>query len=656
MRLTRGTLAGLLGGALLTSVRSVPAAAMSLPPAVPRSVVNRAIFLPDTTLAAQLATITTDTGAFAPGRKDFTRYDSPALCLGAAEMAKWQVKQKLPTVWDDSIGLGAAAQVARACGARFTLATTAPTDRPLLYKLALFAQRDSVAEAIAAVLLAPAGPGAARDTANRDTLQFQLMRQALDAGRAAVAETLLARLARAGPAAQSLYQWLLGLWLGDEGYRMNPDGTRWAAHLSAARRRWAAEEEIRWGTQPARRTDEWAYWRVSAGYSALLEEAAFQSRDSVLSVAHRAQHDLASFPRVLVNSWNTSTHPADGILERSKDWAAEPLDSVIAKKIPYYMGFEQLSGGIPAPRLHADYWFPAPGQPASDTIWPVPGKVNLLCSGAKVMDNGSYELGADEENIRRSDAQQAADIQRWVKVYGPAGLVVALVRPAAGHDYFGFGNAVRHSDFGVLENVMPPAMEAQAWRWLEQDYLHVPATLAVQVRHSTFGPEPDGRRWTTTRLQWNQFMWPHFLRLGIDYCDSTGKIGGNDCIPTDTLPQDTLSRYRPGEGQGGATNHVCVVIDRAGKFLADASATTLGWGGSSMMIDRILRWVFAEAGRGGVHMTGGAPAGDPAPAPSSAPPTAREGPAPLPAAPTAPHVGVIQPSSSLTVQTLLRSP
>ena len=40
--------------------------------------------MPSDSLSARLATITTDTGAFAPGHRDFARYDNPGLCRAAA--------------------------------------------------------------------------------------------------------------------------------------------------------------------------------------------------------------------------------------------------------------------------------------------------------------------------------------------------------------------------------------------------------------------------------------------------------------------------------------------------------------------------------------------------------------------------------------------
>src|SRR5579863_8208592 len=78
---------------------------------------------------AQLATITTDTGAFAPGNRDFTRYDTPGLCLVAAVIVQAYSQRTLAATiqasnnyWTDTVGAGETATVARACGVRFTLA------------------------------------------------------------------------------------------------------------------------------------------------------------------------------------------------------------------------------------------------------------------------------------------------------------------------------------------------------------------------------------------------------------------------------------------------------------------------------------------------------------------------------------------------------
>lgn len=599
-------MAGLVLGSLLGSPR-VGAARPAAPPA------RVALPTSDTTLPAALATITTDTGAFAPGHKDFAHYTTPALCGGAAAMARWVVMRQYPAVQDDSFGLGAAAQVARTCGARFTAANTKPEDLRLLYELELYAQQDTEAEALAQRLV-PAGTAATV----RDTLELGLLQLALDDGRAAVAETLWTRLDRAGGLAR-LDNGVLGHLWQPEYMRENPDGTLWAAHLPAVWRRRAVEQMIALEIQPARRTVQIAYNRVYNAYSVLLEAAAFQSPDSLVAVAHRAQHDLALFPRLLVHAWEgTAWKYAD------KDWAHVPLDTLIANVGPFWLGFAQLTGHLRAPRLTADYFYPARGQPARDTVWPVPGKVTLLCSGAK------SELPYGTQGYRwDSDLQQAADIREWMRRYGPAGLVVAIVRPAAGiNDWLGFGKPHTSLADGIeLVQSMAPAQEAEAWRWLEQDYLKLPVAVAVQVRHSTFLPEPDGRRITTTRLPWNAFFWHSLSPDREQFSDGrySCKSDPNQIVrafrkgaflldPSDTLPQDSLNTCRPGEEP-----YYCAVIDRAGQLVA---VVDRGLGSTTREpVDDVLHWVFQ--GMGGLPTPPVAPSlAAPSAGPANARPTA----------------------------------
>ena len=124
--------------------------------------------LPETTVTVtslplpdSLATITTDTGAFAPGHRDFARYDTPGLCLAAAHWANRVLERTLAaqalhdTVYHSASQLiqpAGVSAVAKACYAdqkRVAMTGRQTGDLPTRVALALMAQDDSLAHALA---------------------------------------------------------------------------------------------------------------------------------------------------------------------------------------------------------------------------------------------------------------------------------------------------------------------------------------------------------------------------------------------------------------------------------------------------------------------------------------------------------------------------
>src|ERR1035437_7796607 len=88
--------------------------------------------------SARLATITTDTGAFAPGHRDFSRYDTPGLCLAAAKWTRHVLHRTLEahdslfllreTPERDILGSGGTAAIAQTCATHLQ-GTDTTTDR-----------------------------------------------------------------------------------------------------------------------------------------------------------------------------------------------------------------------------------------------------------------------------------------------------------------------------------------------------------------------------------------------------------------------------------------------------------------------------------------------------------------------------------------------
>ena len=159
-----GVLTGFMMGTLVLGVTLIPLSAAALPDVFPERV-GRVDTTPITTAGDRsvsssdsLATITTDTGALAQGDKDFTRYRVPGMCLALAENARSVLRRSLAAkVILDTIQTTAPERdtlprgvvtLARACGARFTVANVTPWDLPDLFMLALLAERDSLADAV----------------------------------------------------------------------------------------------------------------------------------------------------------------------------------------------------------------------------------------------------------------------------------------------------------------------------------------------------------------------------------------------------------------------------------------------------------------------------------------------------------------------------
>ena len=526
----------------------------------------------DTILPSQLATITTDTGAFAPGRKNFARYDTPALCAGAAYLAWQTVRTYVQAEWDDSVGAGVAARVARSCGAQFTLANTPAHEWRFLFELALYAQHDSLAISVLPKLIAQTSPGE-----ERDALYRALMRQTLNDGRGAVADAIFSQLEKGGTTAEPIERELLLLLDNANAAHVNLDDTWWAAHIAAPRRHQAAERAIALGTQPALQDNFAAYLQVFYAYRELLSQAAERAPDSVALIAHRVQHDLAAFSHGMIER-NEHTIYKDFFA----NWWSVPLDTVIGRVGPLWYVFGKVTGGVRAPRLTANYWFPAPGRPVSDTVRPVPGKVNLICLGGGV---GAWNFENDWW-LRSSFAKEATDMQRWLATYGPAGLEITLVWPTGG---FMDGWAVGDHQ---QEKLMTLAEKARAWRWLVQDYHKLPVTVAVQATHYTFLPEPDGRPWTKTRLQINQFFWHEVQSLAYGQGQRVFAEGGDmqmDRASKDTMPQDSLSSNRPGEEHYG-----CVVIDRAGQIVYVRDRPNIVNDNNQAQLEDVLKWQFSK--------------------------------------------------------------
>lgn len=104
-----------------------------------------------------LSSITTDTGDFAVGQRDFSRFKAPWTCVGAISVAEAiadrsvEHQMRVVTTFGNSLSDSVPASViavARSCGAKFSVANTSREDLLDLFQVALISGNDTMASAI----------------------------------------------------------------------------------------------------------------------------------------------------------------------------------------------------------------------------------------------------------------------------------------------------------------------------------------------------------------------------------------------------------------------------------------------------------------------------------------------------------------------------
>ncbi|HXC25526.1 MAG TPA: hypothetical protein VNU46_06385 [Gemmatimonadaceae bacterium] len=491
---------------------------------------------PDTSRAmadtAQLATITTDTGALAPGHRDFAHYSSVDMCDIAARREIYMERQSVAArVLTDTVSRtqdtlpARVAQVARACSARFSLATIAPQDLPTLFDLALLGGQDSLAHAVLRRIIA----GFTEPKDKYDNL-IGAIAAYLDAepARLATAEAIAAQIdsqdskdyARRMHAHYMIMDWGLGgkPWGNRSGFR---SGTKFQDSLTT---RNEAEEIIRLGheTPPEQfwlevegqgpktishgmQNDEGmkhdfraqvvkpVTWYVNLAYDELeklaLHEATGDSA-GMLAVARRAKED---FKRFMVHGvfeypiWLSVTGAPKQMT------ASTPIDSVVFGL--YWTAYNALyqpeKTGRPFPRLRADFWFPVT---KGDSLQPGGGRLTFY-------KNVNLGTGTqDYDNVGQGGYALEADVRKLIE----EGIKVTLVWADRG--------------LNVFNQKVTVAAAAESARWYYQDYLHLPVDVAVRVVPLGTLPEPDGRVF---------FLRDKLCELGsIAACDSQDVVRG----------------------------------------------------------------------------------------------------------------------------------
>jgi hypothetical protein len=411
-----------------------------------------------------LASVSTDTGDFAPGRISLASYNAPQLCIGAvrntARAARRDYASQIAAIdaarnpLHDTLPAKAVA-MARACLTKFSPARIPPADLADLVRLALMANDDAVAAAAAERWRALAPSPAERDTVTSAIMEVYLTAQP---ARPAAADAFVAHAAQSGSAGS---RWrimamarMFDFW---SSVFDHAEIRKRAMHLASTLSSLPAPER-----RGLRALDV-------AAYQSLMQLAYIDSPDSMPAIVQQTTRDLARFERdsAAPMPWDPQPPTAEHV--------ARTLD-------PLRWIHEAL--GNPYPVLGADEWFP--GRPAPDDT-----SLALFIStqanwwSANMQYDGRECLQGDAELF--SDAVAKCDrfyeeIRRLGSVYGSRGVRVILVAGTR-------GDAIRSL-------ALTPRQEAERLRWFFLDYLKLPVTLAVVHRPFDSLPQPDGRRWT----------------------------------------------------------------------------------------------------------------------------------------------------------------
>lgn len=488
-----------------------------------------------------LATINTDTGEFAPGYRDFSRYTDTHLCWIASESKAATVNNRLSERASfDALQLQPArdsqavefSPVADACLTQFfTRHSMREFERPALHELLRVAVRaadSSLARAIVAQQLARAKNARDRNLERVNDIRELLSLDAdpstkgLSIGiRSLPADVIYSQLENLAVATELSaaidtmttvtpreqmevhFYWLAYA----QRIRDTLDVQIEANHILMLARRLPPEQL---GNRNDLSTGTGAGAEMDAAYRALIAlryrygGGSSRSVKSLTEVAEQARTDYGHL---------VPTYVLD--LADPVPFFHKPLDTILYELAPQEV--RQQLDSIRAPKLMAAYWFPVLGN---DTIQPMSGKLSLwIYLPARNTHDNRIEEGFGGWDMA------ATAIRQWLGKFGSV-LTVTVVATTQGGSFW--------------EGIVPPIREAEEARWYVQEYLHLPVTVAVQQQQFILLPRPDERRFADCPL-WQEIncndwfghtfpkLWQRFpidLRgeAGIVLTDRTGHV------------------------------------------------------------------------------------------------------------------------------------
>ena len=403
-----------------------------------------------------------DTGDFAPGPSDFSRYTVPGLCDGAARYTSAVVRRTgaaqavLDTIRDrapthDTLP-AAAISAARRCATRFTVAAVPPAELSDLFTLALLTGNDSMAHMVVQRRLTLAHDVAQRDTVFEAAISGYL---AAAPARLVAAEALVVQVDGLGTAAQStrlaMHDSLLA-------FAMSTYDT---VHI-----RREANRLIALGHEVPVSAIQYDYDPITKAYTGLLAIAFVAHPDSLSAIAAAAKGDLQRFP------------PGRTFPPGKPYWGGEVLDYKTASVDKVLDALSPLSDpnalGQRAPQLSATYWFPK-----AHSVWPPGGgAVSLIVYGGYGVCLGDI-AGGWAFNMCGGFGELHAGALAKIARYTSQGIPTTIALESWKG---GMGGVPR----SALAN-------ADTLEWYYRDHLKLPVNVAVVVDSLKQIPAPDGR-------------------------------------------------------------------------------------------------------------------------------------------------------------------
>ena len=469
------------------SLSTARAGTLAPPPAAPMVVLAGADTSTTKVLPDSLAGITTDTGTFAVGPANYSRYSDPWLCEQAVGreiyVGRWksEVRHWVDTLMDrtrDTLP-ARAVQAARKCSARFSVTSIPNQDLDVLIQLKLQAGQDSLA-----LMGLDRYVKEIAKKENRTQGEYYYVNTLLEAEPARITEALahVAKIDSEYPTSWALRDTLHGELLRYFSSDFASWGNQYQFRDTALLRR-EAERIITMGQgmhHTAVSVKDKEAWKllIQYAFAELMRLDATESSgvplDVVNTVVQRAKHYFLTYFGESNSAGGRATVlqvPRGSMINTpSVELTANTPDTLVAIAMNWVLEGQIYKAGMlgpVAPRPPVpEFWFPLT---AGDSIRPERGRLSTFS-----MDEPKLQLDINPA------VEEVWSRQNKFK----AGVKYTIIVPITGHN--GFAGA------------LSPEEEAETDRWYFQDYLRWPVNVAVVRELFDSLPQPDGRMYKVT--------------------------------------------------------------------------------------------------------------------------------------------------------------
>ena len=415
-----------------------------------------------------LATMTADTGAFAPGYDAFSRFTVPGMCLAAVNNlilthTQHQSLAEVRAADRNLFEMGPLADtlpasivaVARSCAARFSIETLRDDGQLSdLFPVLLMAKQDALAQQVLARRLAIATTSAKRDTIRDSTIAAYL---AAHPARVAAAQALAAQVESLGSSSgvRQLYA-----------HEAILDYAR--KRFDTSLMRTEATRIIALGKAADMATIQYQWAPILYAWERLGEMALLESPDSAQTAMAAAQRDLARFPQCLAFPPGAKFEDMLMCTNFDQQTAMTTRDLLLPFNGAKYQD-------NPPPPVPAVAWYPqAPAQGLPSLI---------VYRDARAGENGDLlPFLTDFHNDRGQSSRSYVTIPLWEEKYGHR-LSIALISGLRG--------------YAVRSLRLSPQAEMDTVTWYIRDHLQLPVTVGFVQTDSAWQITRD-RSWFTT--------------------------------------------------------------------------------------------------------------------------------------------------------------